>query len=199
MRMRKKQEKGSLTVEMAIVLPIVLLTIFGMIYLSIVHYQNMVTATAAMQTAAKAAANWNTLGSGDSEGWYVREVDGQKILVTRPDYGDHDPYGSILDTEAGTRLDNVEAYMEWLMTGNPTVFEGETTSEATAEKTGGLLQKYISVSIEKTYINPLGNLMESIGIADSDTNVITAKAPLNTPTEFIRNISFIEELVNRLK
>ena len=200
--MRNKRERGSVTVEMTIVFPIIFLTIVGMIYMSIVHYQNIVTATAAMQTAARAAANWNTIGGnadkGDA-GWYTREYDGIKVLIPRPNYSEHDPYGSILDLRSANREKNTADYMSWIMSGNPEIFDdAEITGTPTADKSG-LLQKYITVSIKKTYINPLGNLLESVGIASADSRTITAKAPLNTPTEFIRNASYIMELVRESK
>lgn len=200
--MRNKRERGSVTVEMTIVFPIVFLTIVGMIYMSIVKYQNIVTATAAMQTAARAAANWNTIGgnpdNGDA-GWYTREYDGIKVLIPRPNYSEHDPYGSILDLRSANREKNTADYMSWIMSGNPEIFDdAEITGTPTADKSG-LLQKYITVSIKKTYINPLGNLLESVGIASGESRTITAKAPLNTPTEFIRNVSYIMELVRESK
>lgn len=200
--MRNKRERGSVTVEMTIVFPIVFLTIVGMIYMSIVKYQNIVTATAAMQTAARAAANWNTIGgnpdNGDA-GWYTREYDGIKVLIPRPNYSEHDPYGSILDLRSANREKNTADYMSWIMSGNPEIFDdAEITGTPTADKSG-LLQKYITVSIKKTYINPLGNLLESVGIASKESRTITAKAPLNTPTEFIRNVSYIMELVRESK
>ena len=200
--MRNKRERGSVTVEMTIVFPIVFLTIVGMIYMSIVKYQNIVTATAAMQTAARAAANWNTIGgnpdNGDA-GWYTREYDGIKVLIPRPNYSEHDPYGSILDLRSANREKNTADYMSWIMSGNPEIFDdAEITGTPTADKSG-LLQKYITVSIKKTYINPLGNLLESVGIASRESRTITAKAPLNTPAEFIRNVSYIMELVRESK
>ena len=200
--MRNKRERGSVTVEMTIVFPIIFLTIVGMIYMSIVKYQNIVTATAAMQTAARAAANWNTIGgnpdNGDA-GWYTREYDGIKVLIPRPNYSEHDPYGSILDLRSANREKNTADYMSWIMSGNPEIFDdAEITGTPTADKSG-LLQKYITVSIKKTYINPLGNLLESVGIASRESRTITAKAPLNTPTEFIRNVSYIMELVRESK
>ena len=200
--MRNKRERGSVTVEMTIVFPIVFLTIVGMIYMSIVKYQNIVTATAAMQTAARAAANWNTIGgnpdNGDA-GWYTREYDGIKVLIPRPNYSEHDPYGSILDLRSANHEKNTADYMSWIMSGNPEIFDdAEITGTPTADKSG-LLQKYITVSIKKTYINPLGNLLESVGIASGESRTITAKAPLNTPTEFIRNVSYIMELVRESK
>lgn len=211
--MRNHKERGSMTVEMTMVLPIVLLTIFGLIYLSIVKYQNMVTATAAMQTASKVAANWHSLGGNvpelSSEGityadegpgaWgLVEDESGSKALVPKPNYTDRNPYMYILDTKRGNREKNAEVYMNWLMSGNPEVFGEEKTGAPAVKTTGGLLQKYISVSVEKTYINPLGNMLESIGIADEMTNVITARAPLNAPTEFIRNVTFVEYMIDML-
>ena len=208
---KRKEQRGSITVEMTMVLPIVLLTIFGMIYLSVVKYQNMVTATAAMQTASKVAANWHSLGggvpvdvtrdgiaynAGDVPGAWMLTTDG--ALVPMPNYTDRNPYMYILDTKKGKREANAEVYMNWLMTGNPEVFGEEKTSPATVETTGGLLQRYISVSVEKTYINPFGNLLESVGIADEMTNVITARAPMNAPTEFIRNVTFVEYVIDLL-
>jgi hypothetical protein len=122
-----------------------------------------------------------------------------KFLYGGDHFGSNAPYGSILDLRSANREKNTADYMSWIMSGNPEIFDdAEITGTPTADKSG-LLQKYITVSIKKTYINPLGNLLESVGIASRESRTITAKAPLNTPTEFIRNVSYIMELVRESK
>lgn len=72
MMRKKNRKKGSMTVEMAILFPVVFFTILGILYICIVHYQNIVAGTAAMQAAARGAACWDKLGGPGA--WISRPV-----------------------------------------------------------------------------------------------------------------------------
>ncbi len=195
--MRKKnRKKGSMTVEMAILFPVVFFTILGILYICIVHYQNIVAGTAAMQAAARGAACWDKLGGAGAWDFQTSDPATEGGLLVASDYSDHDPYRYILDTKSENRLKNIKAYAVWLTSGNPSVMgEDAGSEEPVVTKGGNILQKYVSVTITKKYVNPFEDFMAQVGLSVSAENTITASAPLNTPGEFIRNVSFIYDLV----
>ncbi len=174
-KMKKHTHKGSFTVEMAIIFPIIFIVILGTLRLCITHYDNLTTATAAMQAAARGAAYWDTMGR---------------------DYTNHDPYRYIFDSKAGDKTKKVAEYAEALMTSGNISSETETL---TVRKTGNILQKYVEVSVVKKNLNPMAQTLRNLGLNVPETYLITAKAPLNTPTEFIRMVSFIYDLVTEEK
>lgn len=189
--------QGSMTVEMAILFPVIFFTILGMLYLCIIKYQNIAAGTAAMRAAARGAACWDKLG-GDGA-WDFQTLEGEESgggLLVAANYSEHDPYRYILDTKSEKRLANIQAYARWLVEGNPSVMgEDAGSKEPVVTKTGNILQKYVTVSITKRYTNPFEDVMAQVGLSAPDEAVITASAPLNTPAEFIRNASFIYDLV----
>lgn len=194
---KQKYWKGSMTVELAILFPVIFLIILGILSICLTQYQNMVTASAAMQAATRGATYWDKLGGAGAWDFQLSdaETDGGKLVSM--DFTDHDPYRYLLDTKKGNRLTNTQAYANWLLGQNVNVTLGEeTTSQPKADKTGGFLQKYVTVTVTKQYTNPLGSMLERLGIYSAENRVITASAPLNTPSEFIRNMSFLYDQIH---
>lgn len=199
---RKRSSPGMFTVEMAIIFPVIFLTLVGLMYIGIVHYQNTVTQTAAMRTASRVAYSWDALGnSAGAWGFQLNEearaaedapAEGQLVGFS---YTDHDPYDAIVDGSRSTREANALAYFKWLLDKNPSLLGegGEETSGAKVEKQFSFLQSFVTVSVEKHYINPMGHLLEQIGIAAEQDSTITAKAPVNDPVEFVRLVGLIRE------
>lgn len=62
-----KSNKGMFTVELTLIFPIIFLAILAVIYMSIIHYQNITTAAVAMQSANRVAAYWQYIGDGSTE------------------------------------------------------------------------------------------------------------------------------------
>lgn len=192
--MMKTRKKGSLTVELAIVLPMVLLIMVAMLQLCITKYQNIVTTTAAMQAAARGAAYWDKLGGSGAWDFQVAGANGSGHgEMVAANFSEHDPYRYLIDTNSSNRSSNVASYAKWLVNQNVDIQE-TTTNDPVVKKTGGLLQKYITVSVTKKYVNPLGRTFEKLGIYQPAQNTVTASAPLNTPTEFIRTAAFLYDV-----
>lgn len=184
-----------MTVEMAIVFPVIFFVILGMLDFCITQYQNVVTATAVIQSAAKGAAYWDRLGG--EEAWDFRLADADQAecsgKMVNTDYSDHDPYRYLIDTKKDKKTSNIQKYASWLL-GQNVNLQNSTTENLTVTK-GGLIFKHIEVSVTKKYNGPLDALLAGYGFRKDAEKVITAKAPLNTPAEFIRDVSFIYDLI----
>lgn len=187
--------RGSMTVEMAIVFPVIFFVILGMLDFCITQYQNVVTATAVIQSAAKGAAYWDRLSGDKAWDFQLANADQTECSgkMANMDYSDHDPYCYLVDTKKENKIANIEKYASWLL-GQNINLQNSTTKNLTVTK-GGLILKYIEVSVTKKYDNPLDALLAGYGFKKDAEKVITAKAPLNTPAEFIRDVSFIYDMV----
>lgn len=198
--MKGNRWKGSMTVELTIIMPIVLLTILGILSLCLTHYQNIVTGVAAMEAANRGAVYWDMLG--EKNAWIL---DGEQAGRLRSlDYSEHDPYRVILDSKFSTRTANIAQFAKWRLSQNPEVALGtESTSDPEVTLAGfggdgfGLFQKYVTVSVKKQYINPLDRLLENLGIKQESERVITASAPMNRQAELIRTITLIYDQIRQ--
>lgn len=194
MSVKNRIKQGSATVEAVLLIPLIFLGIVGIIYLSIIHYQNISTVGAAMQSANRISIAWPYIGSASPS--ILKEVDSAEKMLSRSDFIIHDPYRFIIDSKKSKREENSKNYAYRLANKVPKFYTTEQdNSEITVKKTGFLLSQYVEVSTNKSYINPLGKAMEKIGISEKETNIVTAKAKLTSPTEFIRNVEFIRKLV----
>lgn len=199
---RKNSSPGMFTVEMAIIFPVIFLTLVGLMYIAIMHYQNIVTQTAAMRAASRTAYAWNGLGN-SAGAWGFQLTEEARAAEDAPaegqivgfDYSDHDPYASLIDGSKANREVNGLSYFNWLLGKNPNLLGAgnDVTSDVTVSKQFSFLQSYVAVSAKKHYINPLGTLLERIGFSTEQDTVIAAKAPINDPVEFVRLVSLIRE------
>jgi hypothetical protein len=195
--MKHTHLRGSMTVELAIIFPVIFLVILGILSLCLVHYQNLVTASAAMEAAARGASYWDKLGGEGAWDFQSGSAGSESGRMVGTDYTDHDPYRYFFDTKNGRRIANTESFAKWLLGRSPDVTIGKAqVGDPKADKTGGFLQKYVTVTVTNRYTNPLGALFSRVGIGLPDTVEITASAPLNTPVEFIRNATFLYDQVH---
>ena len=56
------------------------------------------------------------------------------------------------------------------------------------------MSSYVTVSVKKHYLNPLGSLLQALGVGDSSSYESKAEALITSPSEFIRNIDLIFEV-----
>lgn len=190
----KHNNKGMFTVELTLIFPVILFSIMGVLWMSMVHYQNIVAGTVAMRTASRTAAYWNYAGeisAKSSSGASAAET-----LITPSSFTSHDPYRYLFEGLGdGNRTQAAVDYARTLMGNQQNLLKSnENGFEPKVEKTGSILKKYITVSVEKNYVNPLKAYMESCGWFAGDHYTVRAKAPLNNPGEFVRTTSIIYDL-----
>lgn len=186
--------KGMFTVELTLIFPTILFSIMGVLWMSMVHYQNVVAGTVAMRTASRTAAYWNYAGGVNAAG--SAGVSTAASLITPASFTSHDPYRYLFEgAEDGTRKSQAVEYAKTLMGSQSSLLgDKENAFEPEVEKTGSILKKYVTVSVEKHYVNPIKAYMESCGWITKEDYKVSAKAPLNNPGEFVRTTSIIYDL-----
>ncbi len=194
---QKKRNKGVFTVELTLIFPVIFLAILSVMYLSIIHYQNITTSAMAMQSANRIAAYWQFIE--DERPSILYATNAENMLVS-DDFDNCDPYRYILGTKRSNemRKRNSNVYIQNQM-GRLTKYYEAGEAAIVVEKKGFLLNPYIEVSVTRQYVNPLGNLLEAFGVGSREQRTVRATAPLMNQTELIRNIEFIEEQIEKLK
>lgn len=187
MKKKRNSSPGMFTVEMAIIFPIILFTLIGLMYIGIVYHQDMVAKTAAMRTASKVSYTWDGLGSADSA-W---TEDG---ALKSFDYTGHNPYEGMFGAGDGNRKANAARYFNWVLGKSPQLLEDETQENVAVDYKWDLLASSVEAKLTKHYTNPMGHLLEAVGIGAEQTTEVTARVSVTDPVEFIRTMGIVFDL-----
>ena len=199
-----KKEKGMFTVEAVFIIPIMILMIFGIIYLSAVHYQNIVAVAEATRAANRVAAYWSYIGDiNPAPLRNAKDIEASE-LITEDMYTERSPYRYLIETGSAIsgsfggiskRKDNGQKYADARISGlkfDAYNDKNGNHSELTTEVS--FLSSYVTVSVRKKYLNPLGRLLEILGIAEVSDYSSSAKSLITSPSEFIRNVDMIIQI-----
>ena len=212
-----KKTRGVITVEAALVMPIILATLFLLYSLAIIQYNNIVARSEAMRVANRVALNWNLIGSDKNniltESLKPTVYEGQtstvvgktgKNAISSETYEDHNPYRFFIElfTTPSQKEENINRYLEKQMETIPTANSGITfTSQNLVQSDSGihLFNRYVSIKIENVYSSPIFELLHNMGFPQKSQYSITAKAKLTEPADFVRNVSFLQELLRNME
>jgi len=175
--------KGSITVEAALIVPLVLLSIAAVIYTGLLLYQRSLTQSAAAAAADAGASAW-TAGT-------------FSIGTSRPDTGKSELYRRIFDSGSERRLREIEEYAAALSTANEIIAPADTAVEAVV-KDYAVCRK-LEVSISKSYEMPLGKVVRMFGGSDRIVINVKSAAVISEPVELIRNTDFIIDIEKQLE
>lgn len=175
--------KGSFTVEAAIIVPVVILSISAVIYTGLLLYQKSLTQSAAAAAADAGASAW-------SSGAHDMGSSGQHT-------GRFELYRRIIDSAGETRLREIEEYAAVLSSANEIITPVDTIVEA-AVKDYAVCRK-LEVSISKHYAMPLGEVVKMFGGNDRIEINVKAVSNIDEPVELIRNTDFIIDVEKELE
>ena len=210
-----------ITVEAALVMPVVIGVLVLLYSLAIIEYQNVTARAEAMRAANRAAMNWNTIGGSytvfdedqkETVFFGESQPNGQpgngksgKNVITSSSYAEHDPYRFFIElfTTGSKKQSNMREYLDSRMAAAGKL---ETGIEATATDQGitgnsaiHIFNRYVSVTIDNTYSGPMMAFLDSMGFPVKKEYSVTAKAKLTEPADFVRNVSYIQELIRNKK
>lgn len=198
-----RDNKGSTTVEAAIVMPVVFIIIIIVIRMEVIHFQNIVTYTAAMDTASRTAAYWNMIGVDNPKVFRMGDLDNNDNISARwwidgSSFRQHEPYAKIMEFLGGghskLKINNATDYCGKKTNKIPEIMGDDSVIEGVnIKRKRGVLQNYIEVTIERKSVSKVAGLFESLGLSGDENKTITAKAVQNDAVDFIRNISFLYE------
>lgn len=215
----KQKSQGVITVEAALVMPVILGTLFLLYSLAMIQYNNIVSRAEAMRVANRVAMNWNLIGG---TGWTILDEDQQTTVyfgetveagaeirtgadaISSENYREHDPYRFFLElfTMGSTKKARINNYLTNQMEKVATVDTGiEMTSNSTVKSDAGyrVFNRYVSVNIDNVYESPIFQILDNLGFELDNSYSVTAKAKLTEPADFVRNVSFLEEVFRKKK
>jgi hypothetical protein len=207
----EKKFRGAYTVEASFIIPLMIFSVFAIIYLSITHYQSIVSVAEATGSANRVAAYWSYIGYDNPPSLKYRENIPASDLITLKMYDKRSPYRFLTETIAVTqggksggsaskRVRNGRDYTKSRIAGIKFHHYNDSKYDNVEMKTEmGFLSSFITVKVKKRYINPLGNIMVVIGVKDKQDFESKSSSLITNPSEFIRNIDMISQMGYYLK
>jgi flagellar basal body-associated protein FliL len=182
----EKAKRGSVTVEAAIIVPIVILAILAVVYIGLLLCQKASVQSAAEMSAEAGAAAWVS-GVGEIGTNMIAPDDFEKIKL----------YRRIFDSDSKTRLESIEAYAIYLSSQNELIRPKDTEADAVIKN--HVLSRRIEVTVRKHYSIPLGNLLKIFGASGELTITSVASASIDDPAEFIKNTDYILDVEKEIE
>ncbi len=173
--------RGSTTVEAAVIVPTIILSILAVIYIGLLLYQKSAIQSAAEMAAEAGATAWV---SG------VCEIGTNKM--TPEDFDKIKLYRRIFDSGKEARLNSIEAYAVYLSSQNELIKSKNIEAEAVIKNF--VLFKRLEVTVKKQYSIPLGNFLSVFGASGEITIASKAVASIDEPAEFIRTADYIIDI-----
>lgn len=216
-----QNRKGVITVEAALIMSVTIGVLVLLYSLAMIEYQNTVARAEAMRVASRVAQNWNLIGgdysilnedlkktvfSADTVGDGGEEAAGEKgktgkNAIETASFMEHDPY-RFLFGPSKKKIENVQNYLNASMAkvGKlETGISAETEAEMSGKPEGNPFNRHIAVTIYNTYASPMLQFLDNIGFSVNRHYNITAKARVTEPAEFVRNVSYIMELIRKIR
>lgn len=199
-------------VEAVLVLPVVILLICLIYQLAVIQYHNTVSRAEAMRIANRAAMSWNLIGGAEHnilledmkgmEGEETEEKSGKNAIHTR-NYMQHDPYRFFMElfTAGSQKKQNLGRYLDVNMKALGELACGITSEDASqigSDSAIHFFNRYVSVRIDNVYANPIQDVLANLGLQVGTQYSVEARARLTEPAEFVRSISFIEEIIGEV-
>lgn len=211
-------------VEAVLVLPVVILLICLIYQLAVIQYQNTVSRAEAMRIANRAAMSWNLIGGAehnilleDMRGMEEKtlgarpliendekqkEKSGENAIHTR-NYLQHDPYRFFMElfTAGSQKKQNLSKYLDANMKALGELACGITSEDASqigSDSAIHFFNRYVTVRIDNVYANPIQDVLANLGLQVGTQYSVEAMARLTEPAEFVRSISFIEEIIEEV-
>ncbi len=180
---KKEGSRGSVTVEAAVIVPIVIIGVIVMLYILMLIFQSCVLQITANHIAERAAGMYNK---------------GAAELIT----------GSI----SPKSISNLGIYRRWsseLPQKNRLKEEAESLLQKNSvlksnsidieiQEKGTPIARSVNVQLRASYVNPLGELLKIWGLHSKINLTADAKATVKDPAEFIRNTDYVIETAAKI-
>lgn len=173
-------ERGSLTIETAIIFSIVFFMVIALIYTAMLMYQYAYLQSLASKAAQRGAAIYPE----SCKDMFTGSIYVSDMLVT-------DPYDSIFNSQKDTKDSKVGNYIKTQVSTYSLFEQGQP--KITVESMNYIFYQKIRVTVRADYKLPAGNLLKVFGLSSSFPVTASSEAVVDNPAEFIRNTDFISE------
>lgn len=183
-KLRNKNQKGSITVESALIVPIVIIAVMVVLHIVLIIFQSCIMHIVANNISERAAAVWQKPYISFETGKTTKSDITRLGLYRRCSFGSSVDQGE-LNEHAKKTLKKVS------------ILKSEDIKVDIKYQNTILSQKVI-FKLSAAYTNPLGGLTKAWGL-DSRTKLnVQSQALIDDPVEFIRNSDFIMETASKI-
>ncbi len=176
----KKYQKGSFTVEAALIFPIILLTLFALIYMAILLYEKAYITSVAHRAADRGSATWHNPAKDIMLG-----------SVTKKELNASGLYCQIWATDEDYKKQKIIQYTDKRVRLY-SILNGQ--HDISVKVNNHIVYKTLVVEIKSAYKIPIANLLKPFGIDAYYTSYAKGKAGIRDPVELIRNVDFIGDV-----
>ncbi len=190
-----KSNKGSTTIEAALIFPVIFLTIIALIYVSVFLYEQAYLKSLADRAAERGAAIWKN-----------PESDMYISLVNLIDFKYNDPYWRLFDLNKDSKEEKIEEYIKKSLDEYSILRSKKdqkspmntTEIDFSAEVKNYIVYKKLIVTVDKKFKLPLGNGLAFLGIDNTIKISVKSEALVNEPAEFIRSTDLAIDMSKRI-
>lgn len=185
---RFRAERGSATLEMTLMLPMILFIIVIMLFFGMFMYEKVAAQTVLDDVTSRAAANWSTA----DEGVYVEKSANDGFAVW-------DVYSRILDFKDKARKDNITA--EALRRLNLVCLFSDKFEQEDVELscTNVLIYKSLDLTVDRSYTLPFSGFLKALGVSGELHYKLTGSAIVEDPPELIRTVDLAADILEMTK
>lgn len=184
---RLGRERGSMVVEASFIMPVVIICIFILIYISVLLYQKAHIQSIADKTAKRGAILWSNAAKNMETG--------------RVDSNNLDKAGLyrnfvIFDSYKDKKMDMIKDFADKRI-GNFNILDRTASNDSKriiVELNDYFIYKKLVVTIKETYKIPMGKLLKIFSSGDSYTIEAKSEVIINEPVELIRNSDFLIDI-----
>jgi hypothetical protein len=188
----KVYNRGSFTVEAALIFPMIFLIIAALIFLCMMLYQQVYMKAAIDYAANRGAAIWSNPLKGIDDG-----------AVNKKDLGKGGLYWQIYDFHKEDKKSSLKAYLKGTSTKSSYINKyniiNPSSQDISVDLEDFIVYKKLEITAVSKYKMPFGGILKLFGSDGYYTIKSEANAVLNEPVEFIRNTDFILDVERELE
>jgi hypothetical protein len=177
--------RGSITVEAAIIVPLVFLCVLGILYVGILIYHSSCVHSVASSTAQRGASIWDNACDELESGKNDMNLPA-KGLYRRILGGNYEEEKALMKEYINSELDQ-KGFLE------------EVMRDIDIRLSNNLVYRKLSIKVTCSYRNPAADFLGIFGVNDIFSIKAEYEALLNDAPEFIRNTDFICDIEKEME
>lgn len=179
-------DKGSITVEAAVLIPFIIMCILAVLFISLIYYQRALLQCAVDKTAKAGAASWE---------YAKMDIATGKINMNVLD--DNGLYWRLLEPDREEKVKRLKEYLTLQVKKNSILKPIE--SEVSIEIKDYKIYKVLIIEALNTYPVPGGGIFSMFGMENHFRLKVVTSVNINDSTEFIRTTDLIMDIEKELE
>ena len=181
-------EKGSATLEMTLMFPMILFIIVIMLFFGMFMYEQVAAQAILDDVVSRAAANWATA----DEGVYVENSANAGFTVW-------DVYSRILDFKDSKKEENIKSEALRRLKQACLFTDTFESGDLDLDSTNVIIYKSLDLTVDRTYTLPFAGFLRALGVSPELHYRLTGSAIVEDPPELIRTVDLAADILEMTK